>query len=196
MAPSSTRPRCVSAWRPSCRRTRSRNVLPPCRRRIYRCYRAARSTSWPCRKCSMAETIDQLVRLRAEQQGDKPMVIDPKTRISYAEFDVTTRALADAFIEAGVGKGTRVGLIMPNCVQWVQIAVALTRIGAVLVPLSTLLQAPELIAQLRVASVQFLIAVEEFRGHRYLDDIQPELTSLPALRGVWPAHRVPRSDCS
>jgi acyl-CoA synthetase (AMP-forming)/AMP-acid ligase II len=85
---------------------------------------------------------------------------------------------------------------MPNCVQWVQIAVALTRIGAVLVPLSTLLQAPELIAQLRVASVQFLIAVEEFRGHRYLDDIQPELTSLPALRGVWPAHRLPRSDCS
>ena len=42
----------------------------------------------------------------------------------------------------GVGKGTRVGLIMPNCVQWVQIAVALTRIGAVLVPLSTLLQPP------------------------------------------------------
>ena len=45
---------------------------------------------------------------------------------------------------------------MPNCVQWVQIAVALTRIGAVLVPLSTLLQAPELVAPLRVASVQYL----------------------------------------
>ena len=30
--------------------------------------------------------------------------------------------MAAAFIEAGVGKGTRVGLIMPNGVQWVQIA--------------------------------------------------------------------------
>jgi len=34
----------------------------------------------------------------------------------------------------------------------------------VLVPLSTLLQPPELVAQLRAASVQVLIAVEEFRG--------------------------------
>jgi len=109
----------------------------------------------------MHDTIDRLVRLRAEQHGDKPMVIDPAARITYGELDDTTRALAAAFLEAGVGKGTRVGLIMPNCVQWVQIAVALTRIGAVLVPLSTLSQAPELVAQLRVASVQFLVTVKE-----------------------------------
>jgi acyl-CoA synthetase (AMP-forming)/AMP-acid ligase II len=139
----------------------------------------------------MPDTIDGLVRQRADQHGDKPMVIDPASRITYGELDDTTRALAAAFIEAGVGKGTRVGLIMPNCGQWVQIAVALTRIGAVLVPLSTLLQAPELIAQLRVASVQFLVTVHEFRGHRYLDDVGPERTSLPALREVWTADRLP-----
>jgi len=135
----------------------------------------------------MPDTIDRLVRLRAEQHGDRPMVIDTDSRITYAELDETTRALAAAFIEAGVGKGTRVGLIMPNRVQWVHIAVALTRIGAVLVPLSTLLQPPELVAQLRVASVQLLIAVEEFRGHSYLDDLDgvANTTELPALRAVW-----------
>jgi acyl-CoA synthetase (AMP-forming)/AMP-acid ligase II len=135
----------------------------------------------------MPDTVDRLVRLRAELHGDKPMVIDPKARISYAELDETTRAMAAAFVEAGVGKGTRVGLIMPNRGQWVQIAVALTRIGAVLVPLSTLLQPPELVAQLRLASVQVLIAVEEFRGHRYLDDLAGVVDSptLPALREVW-----------
>ena len=52
---------------------------------------------------------------------------------------------------AGVTKGSRVGLIMPNGVRWAQIAIALTRIGAVLVPLSTLLTGPELVAQLEVA---------------------------------------------
>lgn len=135
----------------------------------------------------MSDTIDRLLRLRAEHHGDKPMVIDTQSRVTYAELDETTRALAAAFIEAGVGKGTRVGLIMPNCVQWVQIAVALTRIGAVLVPLSTLLQPPELVAQLRVASVQLLITVEEFRGHRYLEDLDgvANITELPALRAVW-----------
>jgi acyl-CoA synthetase (AMP-forming)/AMP-acid ligase II len=140
----------------------------------------------------MPDTIDRLVTWRAEQHGDKPMVIDTESRISYAELDETTRALAAAFIEAGVGKGTRVGLIMPNCVQWVQIAVALTRTGAVLVPLSTLLQPPELVAQLRVASVQVLISVEEFRGHRYLDDLAGVVVSpkLPALREVWTPDRL------
>jgi acyl-CoA synthetase (AMP-forming)/AMP-acid ligase II len=135
----------------------------------------------------MPDTIDELVKARAGQHGDKPMVIDTVSRISYAELDETTRAMAAAFVDAGVGKGTRVGLIMPNRVQWVQIAVALTRIGAVLVPLSTLLQPPELISQLRVASVQALIAVEEFRGHRYLDDLAGvvDTAELPALRTVW-----------
>jgi acyl-CoA synthetase (AMP-forming)/AMP-acid ligase II len=143
----------------------------------------------------MPDTMDRLVRSGAGQHGDKPMVIDTESRISYAELDETTRALADTFIEAGVGKGTRVGLIMPNRVQWVQIAVALTRIGAVLVPLSTLLQPPELVAQLRAASVQVLIAAEEFRGHRYLDDLAEVLNSpkLPALQTVWTPEQVAAS---
>jgi acyl-CoA synthetase (AMP-forming)/AMP-acid ligase II len=142
----------------------------------------------------MTDTIDQLVRHRAAHDGAKPMVIDPASRISYRELDLTTRDLAAAFIEAGVGKGTRVGLIMPNCTRWVQVAVALTRIGAVLVPLSTLLRPGELVAQLRTASVQFLVSVAEFRGHRYLDDLRSvPRTELPALRELWPADRLGRA---
>lgn len=145
----------------------------------------------------MPSTIDQLVRFRARHDADTPMVIDPTARISYRELDATTRELAAAFVEAGVGKGTRVGLIMPNGTRWVQIAVALTRIGAVLVPLSTLLQAAELVAQLRVAAVQFLVSVEEFRGHRYLDDLKtvPE-SEIPALQRVWSADQLDNAPAS
>jgi acyl-CoA synthetase (AMP-forming)/AMP-acid ligase II len=138
-----------------------------------------------------AHTIDQLIRSGAAHHGDKPMVIDPASRVSYRELDSTTTDLAAAFIEAGVNKGTRVGLIMPNSARWVQVAIALTRIGAVLVPLSTLLQAGELVAQLRAASVQFLVSVEEFRGRRYLDDLRPlPRLELPALRQAWTAGRL------
>jgi acyl-CoA synthetase (AMP-forming)/AMP-acid ligase II len=146
-------------------------------------------------------TIDELVRLRSARDGVKPMVIDPAGRLSYHELDATTRDLAAALVEAGIGKATRVGLIMPNSVRWVQIAIAVTRIGAVLVPLSTLLQARELVAQLQTASVQFLISVQEFRGHRYLDDLRSILgvrdlggtlqhPELPALRKVWVASQL------
>ncbi|MGI5217844.1 class I adenylate-forming enzyme family protein [Nocardia sp. CA-290969] len=142
-----------------------------------------------------ADTIDTLLR-RAAERGDHPAVIDPHTRTTYADLDTTTRRLAAAFVEAGITKGTRVGLVAPNSVGWVRIALALTRIGAVLVPMSTLLKPPELIAQLRVAGAAVLITTEEFRGHRYLDGLRSELgdsidtapihaPELPALRQIF-----------
>ncbi len=139
----------------------------------------------------MPDTVDALIRLRAVADGAKPMVVDPSTTMSYAELDATTRDVAAGFLAAGVTKGSRVGLIMPNGVEWVRIALALTRIGAVLVPLSTLLAGPELVAHLRVSAVQFLVSVEGFRGHRYLDKLPDDRTALPALREVWTAGAVP-----
>lgn len=123
------------------------------------------------------------------------MVIEPDTRLSYRELDHSSRALAARLVKAGISKGSRVGLIMPNGTNWVQTATAIMRIGAVLVPLSTLLRPAELVAALRTASVQYLIAVEEFRGHRYLDELADEVhvapSRLPALRKIWPANQLP-----
>ncbi|WAC58037.1 class I adenylate-forming enzyme family protein [Gordonia sp. SL306] len=142
-------------------------------------------------------TIATLICEHALRRPNQPMVIDPVTRVSYGELDRTTRALAAGFAEAGIGPGMRVGLIMPNSARWVQIALALTRIGAVLVPFSTLLAPRELRAQLEVSAVSHLITTEEFRGHRYLDDLADALgrdtitsgelidPGLPALRHIW-----------
>lgn len=153
-----------------------------------------------------ANTVDRLVRLRAAHEGSKPMVIDPDCRVSYRELETTTRNLAVVLLTSGIGKGTRVGLIMPNSARWVTLAIALARIGAVLVPLSTLLTPGELVAQLRAASVQFLFSVKEFRGHRYLEDLESALgvqafddtmlqhPELPALRHVWPIDRLAEAD--
>lgn len=133
----------------------------------------------------MTDTVDALLRLHAAQIPDQTAIVDPDQRLSYRELDSTTTALATALVSLGVTKGTRVGLIMPNGVPWVQIALAVTRIGAVLVPLSTLLTPAELAAQLKVASVHVLISVPEFRGHRYLDQLpHPQDPDLPALRQV------------
>ncbi|WP_059016811.1 class I adenylate-forming enzyme family protein [Mycobacterium sp. M26] len=138
----------------------------------------------------MSETIDSLIRERAGL-GRQPFLIDSTSQISYAELDTATRDVAAGLISAGVTKGSRIGLIMSNGVRWAQIALAINRIGAVLVPLSTLLAGPELAAQLRVASVRYLISVEEFRGHRYLDEIAGHIDSLPALQTIWPADALP-----
>ena len=134
----------------------------------------------------MTETIDAVLRAQAAAHPDKDMVVDPASRIGYRELEDSTAALAAGFHDAGIGKGSRVGLLQPNGTDWVRIALALMRIGAVLVPLSTLLRPAELEAQLRMASVQFLIATEEFRGNRY----PVRRDHLPALREVWTATRA------
>ncbi len=102
----------------------------------------------------------------------------------------------------GVGKGTRVGVMMPNSAAWVVAALAVARIGGVVVTLSTLLRPPELEAQLRTAAASSTsLVVPEFRGRRYLDDLREISPALvppisPAVRAqrcrgcasivVWP----------
>jgi acyl-CoA synthetase (AMP-forming)/AMP-acid ligase II len=136
----------------------------------------------------MTDTIDAVLREQAARHGAKDATVDPAARISYAELDAATLELGAGLIGSGIGKGSRVGLVMPNGVAWARTALALMRIGAVLVPLSTLLTPRELSSQLRMASVRHLIAVEQFRGHRYLDGL--DTAALPALRSVLTADQV------
>ena len=165
------------------------------------CCPAARSTCAGSRRCSMTDhsTIDELVRHRAAQDAAKPMVIDPVSRDHLSPNSTQPRTrLAAALRRGGVGKGTRVGLIMPNGSRWVQIAIALTRIGAVLVPLSTLLAPPRTRRATagRVRAVSWS-AVEEFRGHRYLDELKSESSVCRRIclrcASVWTLDQLPQA---
>lgn len=136
-------------------------------------------------------TMAQLVGERASRRGAHTAVVDPDHRLSYAELDAAARDLASVLVERGVTAGSRVGLIAPNSTRWVIVAVAVTRIGAVLVPLSTLLAPRELCEQLRTAAVEYLISVDEFRGHRYLDAIRAELDADPQAPDALPHPLLP-----
>ena len=106
-----------------------------------------------------AETIPALLALRAADAPQVTAIVDDAARISYAELDRRSARRAAWLVANGVNKGHRVALSMPNGVEWAINAYAVMRIGAVLVPLSTLLRAPELCAQLAVAGARHLIAV-------------------------------------
>ena len=59
-------------------------------------------------------------------------------RQSWAELRAASRLAAKRLVALGVGKGTRVGLLCANRPEWLAIAFGALRIGAVLVPFSTL----------------------------------------------------------
>lgn len=56
-----------------------------------------------------------------------------------------------------MGKGTRVGILFPNCAQWLIAWLAAARIGALTVPLSTFAPRAELARLLRHTDTQVLL---------------------------------------
>jgi fatty-acyl-CoA synthase len=110
-------------------------------------------------------------------------------RMSRGELRAASRVATKKLVGLGVGKGTRVGLLCPNRLEWLPIAFGALRIGAVLVPFSTLWKRDEIAYGLAHADVQVLLTVPRFLKHDYLAalaDVVPELaTSTPgALRSV------------
>lgn len=149
-------------------------------------------------------TIPALLARRARDDASlHALVMDDRT-ITYAELDAASAALAARLVAASVTKGDRVGLLMPNGIDWATTAMAVMRLGAVLVPLSTLLRPPELVAQVRAACVTHLVTVRSYRDRSYLDDLDGEApgvvarlregqrhAGVPALRAAWIAPDVP-----
>jgi len=148
-------------------------------------------------------TVPALLRRNREVHGDKPVLTTRQRSISHAEFDDASARLAGQLVASGIGKSSRVGLMMENGIEWAVIGAAVMRVGAVLVPLSTLLRPPELVDQLLTAQVTELIVTREFRGRHYLDDLErvaPGVTTLgpgrrhvalPTLRRCWTADQLP-----
>jgi acyl-CoA synthetase (AMP-forming)/AMP-acid ligase II len=149
-------------------------------------------------------TLAAFLRHRALRSPDLAALVHDTESISYRELDERSRDVAARLVRAGVDKRSRVGILMPNGIDWATVAYAAMRIGAVLVPLSTLLKPPELEAQLRSASVAYLVTVRGYRGRSYLSELaslEPGLAELggarlrhprlPALRRVWTADALP-----
>ena len=118
-------------------------------------------------------------------------------RLTWAELRAASRDAAKKFLTFGVTKGMRVGFLCSNRIDWLPIAFGALRIGAVLVPFSTLWKRDEIAYALAHGDVATLLMLPGFLKHDYLaalHDIVPELRTAqpgtlrsinaPALRRV------------
>lgn len=136
-------------------------------------------------------TFPALLRRNATQRGSHPAIVTDAAAITHAELDAASHALACRLAAAGVGKSSRVGLLAPNGIDWVVVAGAVVRLGAVLVPLSTLARPPELEALLRTADVRHVVAAPSFKGRALLTELTEVAARVPSLRTVWAIDDLP-----
>ncbi|MCX7031034.1 MAG: AMP-binding protein, partial [Spirochaetes bacterium] len=88
-------------------------------------------------------------------------------RLSYGELRDWVRSLGTALLAAGVRPGDRVGVISENRSEWVITYLAVTCVGAVIVPFDVLLKAEELAAVMKAAG-----SVLVFTSTEYLEKVQ------------------------
>ena len=114
-----------------------------------------------------------VLRRAVEMFGDDDFVVMPDRRISFRQAEVASRNLAKQLLAAGVGKGTRVGIHVPTGTDWVIFWLAVTRIGALAMPFSTLYRPAELQSAMRLGDVAVLLSQPMILGkdhETYLED--------------------------
>ena len=107
-------------------------------------------------------TVPELVRRSAARAGGHTYVVADDERLTYEDAATRSAAVARGLLASGVGKGSHVGVLMPNSVDFVVAALAALRIGAVLVPINTFLQTRELGWTLRHADLTELLVHPRF----------------------------------
>ncbi len=82
------------------------------------------------------------------------------TEITYVELKSLVNRAAKGLKKLGVQKGTRVGILMPNCPQYIISYFAILRVGGIVVQLSPLLSEKELSHQVEDSGTEIIIVTD------------------------------------
>jgi acyl-CoA synthetase (AMP-forming)/AMP-acid ligase II len=125
-----------------------------------------------------ARTLPDFVRALGAAYGDKPAVLLRDEILTYRDLEDRSGRLAGALLRRGVGKGTRVGIVYSNHPRWLLWWAAVTRIGAVAVPLSTFLKPPELGRVVRHADLHGVISQSGFLAQDFVRNFEAAFPTL------------------
>lgn len=119
--------------------------------------------------------IAEHLRIWARRAPDRVAVVFYGREITYAELDELSDRFAGWLESVGVPPGGRVGVLLPNCPQFVVAMLGILKHGAVHVPVNPLFREHELTHELTDAGVEVLVAV---------DTLVPLVEAVRPLTGV------------
>ena len=125
-----------------------------------------------------AETTAGAIGWLSQHHGGGKMVIEEDRVATFSEVDRASADLAKALLSIGVGKGSRIAFLFPNGIDFAKVFFAITRIGAIAIPVNTFYKAPELIWQLNHCDAQMLITIDRFLHNDYLARLDEGLVGL------------------
>ncbi|MFA5882913.1 MAG: class I adenylate-forming enzyme family protein [Acidimicrobiia bacterium] len=145
-----------------------------------------------------APTVPALLAAAVSRHGDTDYVITASDRLTYRQAADRSALLARQLLAAGVGKGTRIGIVLPSGIDFAVAFLAVARIGATAMLFSSTYRPAELARGLRIGDVDTLIAPRVLLGRDYAPVLEAAvdglaghgpgplwLPAMPYLRSIW-----------
>jgi HIP---CoA ligase len=146
---------------------------------------------------AIPRTLPAVLRATAGAHPTRQAIVDGEVVLSYAELHAEVRTTARALVALGVERGDRIGVWAPNSWQWAVAALAITYVGAALVPLNSRYTGHEVADVLRRTGARVLFAADGFLGRRQLGELRDAAADgsagapVPGLPGLTAVVRIP-----
>ena len=108
----------------------------------------------------MSFNLATMLRESAQAHPDKPCCRAGGRSVGYAELDAVSGRVAANLLAAGLVRGDKVAVQLPNVPEFLQAYFGILKAGLVMVPLNPLLKAAEITHQLLDAQVRLLITFD------------------------------------
>ena len=112
-------------------------------------------------------TFLDLTNFLAARYRRKKLIQVDGSSLSYEDMRRQSENVAINLLKLGIGRGARVGLLMPNSVKWIPIAFGIMNVGAVLVPVNTWYKEDELSHVIKNSDINLLFSVDRFLKNDY-----------------------------
>ncbi len=110
----------------------------------------------------MSLNLATMLTETAKKDPHHKAIIFENFKMSYGELHAATNKVANALVRAGVERGQKVAILIPNIPQFLLCYFGILKAGAIVVPLNVLLRGPEVAYHLQDSDSVMLIAWEGF----------------------------------
>jgi long-chain acyl-CoA synthetase len=107
-------------------------------------------------------SLRELLEGACARYADRVAFVQMGTELTYHQLDLLTRAFAAWLQQAGLSKGDRIAIMLPNCLQYPVALFGALRAGLTVVNTNPLYTAPELEHQLVDSGATAIVVLENF----------------------------------
>ena len=109
-------------------------------------------------------TLADMVEQALGRYRQRIALVDGQRRLTFAELEARSGRLANALLALSGGTSTRVGILLPNCLEYVETDLAVLRAGLTKVPINTRLSDDEKLHILVDSAAEILVELPRFGG--------------------------------